>query len=255
MMNSSILLYGLVQRSLPHTIASLRECIIEPLKAHGPVSIYYHSWDTMYLENSRTRESTYIDPSDIAHFLPEAIGRVDSEEDFDADVDWDSLYRSNRTEHKTDTPSGILTFKNIIRTLESLERAWNLFCDHRIPQNGPIVVSRADLRYLRPLSHEDISANGVAIPTFHGWGGLNDRFALGSPTTLRVYCRRRQFFEDQLPNKALRNPESVLQAWLELNGVQVKGINFPFQRVRADGSIWHKDEAVGFPSELPPSAT
>ncbi len=242
---SSILLYGLVHRSLRHTVKSLRDHVIAPLLVRGPVRLYFHSWDTARLHNPRASEDAEIDVREIARLLPEARGGVDSEAEFDCSVNWKRLGACNYSEFRQSTSGGKVTFRNIVRTLESLERVWRLFNMIDDSDRGLVIATRADIRFMQPLPLNSLRDGCIGIPNFHGWGGVNDRFAIGSRQQMGIYCQRRRFYEESLDQSHLRNPESVLAAWLEENHVPIQLMDFNFQRIRADGQVASRDLEIG----------
>jgi hypothetical protein len=242
----SILLYGLVHRGLRHTVDSIREHVIAPLRARGRVHLYFHSWDTARLHNPRAGEEAEIDVQEIAQLIPESRGGVDSESDFDRSVDWKQLELRNSTEFRQTTIAGKVTFRNIVRTLESLERVWQLFNMIDDGDGGLVIATRADVRFLEPLPLDSLRDDSIGIPSFHGWGGVNDRFAIGSRQQMGIYCQRRRFYEESLDQSHLRNPESVLAAWLEENHVPIQLMDFNFQRIRADGQVASRDLEIGY---------
>jgi hypothetical protein len=62
---------------------------------------------------------------------------------------------------------------------------------------------------------------------------------------MEVYSRRSACLEGWLLNPGKRNPEWVLMRWLKWHRVAVEAIDFPFRRVRADGSVFALDRGIG----------
>ena len=56
-MKTAVLFHGLVQRSLPHVVGSIRSCLLDPLAARGEVRVFHHTWQVPHLDNPRAGES------------------------------------------------------------------------------------------------------------------------------------------------------------------------------------------------------
>lgn len=242
-MRSALVLFGLVQRSIRHIAPSLREYVIGPLAERGEVDVFFHSWDVRQLHNPRAGEASVpIDPADVERFLPEARGRFDSEEGFERLISWDPIFKHNPMRHhcRSDDAARV-AIRNAILTLHSLEMGFD-----QLQESGNsydlVVASRADIRFLKPLPlPATLEPWEVHLPSFHGWGGVNDRFAFGSPHAMDVYARRSAFFDGWMLNPGRENPEWVLMKWLARNRVDVKLIDFPFQRIRGNGEVFRLD--------------
>lgn len=245
-MRSAVVLFGLVQRSIRHVAPDLREKIIAPLAARGSVDVFFHSWDVRQLRNPRAGESAVvIDPADVERHLPEARGRFDSEEAFERLISWERIHESNPMRHHCDSEEGArVAIRNVILTLHSLEMGFDILQDAGSGPYDCVVASRADVRFLRPLPMpENLAPWEIHLPSFHCWGGVNDRFAFGSHEAMDVYARRSAFFDGWMLNPGQENPEWILKQWLSRNRLPVKFIDFPFQRVRGNGDVFHLDQA------------
>ena len=245
-MKTAVLFHGLVQRSLPHVIGSIRECLLAPLEARGEVRIFHHTWDVPRLENQRAGEVRDApDPGEIGRLLPESEGDIDDEEAFVRAFDWSDAFADNPMRHHgVPGQAAGATLKNLVLTAHSAERVFDRYAASGFAADL-VVVSRADLGFLKRLEVPDPLAEwSVYVPSFHGWGGVNDRFAFGKPQAMEIYSRRSAFLEGWLLNPGRRNPEWVLMRWLKWHRVAVHGIGFPFRRVRADGSIFPLDREI-----------
>jgi len=226
-------------------MGSLNNFVIEPLKKVGNVKLFHHSWNAKMLNNPRAMEEEAVDPACIENFLPTSIGGVDLEEECENDVPWTRLEEMYRGLYSADSHLGRTSSRNILKSLESLERVWDMYAMSNVEEDDLIVVTRADLIFERDLNVRSIATDSLNVPQFHEWKGINDRFAAGSPLVMRAYCKRLQFYLQQLSNPELRNPESVLLAWMNQNNIAINRLDLPFKRVRADGRICGRDLSVG----------
>lgn len=247
-MKTTVLLFGLVQRSLGHVVKDLRRHLLEPLARQGEVEVFFHTWKTGPLFNPRAGEyGTCSDPEEIHRHLPEARGRVDDEAGFMKLIDWEAIYKNNpMRSHCRDETSARVAIRNTILTLHSLEMVYDEFLGKFASAADLVVASRADLRFRGPvIVPETVPEWTVFLPSFHSWGGVNDRFAFGRPDAMEAYARRSAFFDGFMLNPSRHNPEWVLMKWLERNQLRVAPTNIIFQRIRADGSIFPVDLELG----------
>lgn len=234
---SAVILYGLLHRSLAYTGRSIERCLLAPLRAAGGVDVFYHSWDITRIDNFRTGEiGTEIDPREIPAWLPEARGLIESQQAFDQAQDWEPLFAHNIMRKCSPTEdTARLTLMNQFRTLESLQRAWDFFQQHKPQTYARVVATRPDLRFLTPLPLLD-AEQGLFLPAFQDWGGVNDRFAVGSEAQIAIYSRRKAFWEQHMHTSDEGNAEKLLKRWLiDQNEMRPRFFDFVFLRARADG--------------------
>lgn len=252
-LRSAVILHGLVHRSVRHTVGSLRDCVIVPLERLGPVDVFYHSWDVAEVYNPRgSEDGVDLDPTELARWLPEAQGVFESQEEFDASVDWEPLLRNNPMRHCCGgEEEARVTLMNFRRALESQERAWRFFEKTKTRDYDVVVVTRGDLRFLVELGTSNIERStsnfeGVRIwvPKFHSWGGVNDRFAIGNEEAIRIWSNRVAFAEQWLEKADGESAEWLLMKWLEKKRVRVGFLDFVFQRIRANGEVAERDQEL-----------
>lgn len=247
---SSIILHGLIHRSLRHTVESFRECVIEPLARLGPVDVFFHSWDVAEVNNPRAGEAgETLDEAEVARCLPEARGLFESQEAFDASVDWERLFRNNPMRRCCGNEvEARATLMNFRRALESQERAWRVFEERKTKHYDLVVATRADLRFLEEVgisnierSTSNVEGGRIWVPKFHSWGGVNDRFAIGNEEGVRTWSQRVAFAEEWLERAKGESAEWLLMKWLEKRRVRVGFLDFTFQRIRANGQVAERD--------------
>lgn len=260
---SALILHGLVHRSIEHVAASLRRYVIAPLERLGPVDIYFASWDLAVINNPRGNEhQVRIDLDNVHKFLPEAKGVFHSQEEFDRSIDWAPLFERNPMRHCTSNEQAAqATLMNFRRSLESQQQAWRFFEKTRTRKYNRIVATRPDLKFLHELEipPDLVSVSPVPslasnplekanlklwVPKFHGWGGVNDRFAIGSESAIKVWSNRADFADGWLLNPGLKSSEWLLMKWLERNHSPVHYLDLVFQRIRSDGNIAEMDRGI-----------
>ncbi len=246
----AILLHGVVQRSLRHVVGSLRRNVIEPLASHGEVDVFFHSWDVEEIHNPRGGEhGVAVDTAEVARLLPEARGIFESQEAFDRTVDWELLFANNPMRHcTTGEEEARATLMNFRRALESQERAWRFFEKTKTRSYDVVVATRADLLFLEKMksdAHRATLQDGrIWVPRFQAWGGVNDRFAMGSEEVIKVWSNRAAFADGWLLKAGGESSEWLLRKWLERNRVAVEFLDFTFQRIRANGEVAAMDRGL-----------
>ena len=198
-LRTAVVLHGLVHRSLRHTIDRLRECVIAPLDGLGAVDIFYHSWEVQTVHNPRGSEhGEALDLVEVEQLLPEAQGVFESQDAFDATVEWRRLLRKNPMRHCCGSDEEAeATLMNFRRALESQERAWRFFEERKTQRYDLVVATRADLRFLEVGRWDENATrlkNGgqechpsLWLPKVHSWGGVNDRFAIGNEESIKCW--------------------------------------------------------------------
>ena len=240
---SAVILFGVMQRSIQYVVDKFRENVIASLAEDGEVDIFFHSWDISKIVNPRAGEQGVpVHPSDVYRWLPEAIGLFESQEEFDQEVNWKLLLGRNPMPRiAVNQEAARVTLMNFRRALESQKRAWKYFASSKKHHYQNVILTRPDLRFLSKLPVARNQARPidkvVKIPQFHGWGGLNDRFAMGSEQTIEILANRTEFADGWLMAGGGGNPEQLLQKWLDRNNLPVTLFDFEFQRIRANGEI------------------
>jgi len=210
-----------------------------PLRNIGSVDIFFHSWDLLEITSNRAGEyGVKIDPQDFYHHLPDAIGHFDSQDEFDSTINWREIYRKKIF-------SGFISerelmessLKNYVRSLESQQRALSVFKSMKEKSFDFVIAARPDVKFLHDLTVPIVKPDEIYIPTFHSWGGVNDRFALGREDEIAIWLDKRQFALNIIKKGLRCNPEKIASEWLLNNKLTVKDLNFVFQRVRANGDI------------------
>jgi hypothetical protein len=136
-----------------------------------------------------------------------------------------------------------ISVRNSLHQLASLRRAWRLCLD--AGAFDYFLFVRPDLIYNDDIKLRDIvsgfdGGGNIALPAWHDWGGLNDRFALADATAARHYAARLDLVAAYCAETVF-HPESFLAYALEQGGCRVCVLPVKAQRVRGDGAIVRED--------------
>uniref|UniRef100_A0A7C4VS56 DUF7796 domain-containing protein n=1 Tax=Desulfatirhabdium butyrativorans TaxID=340467 RepID=A0A7C4VS56_9BACT len=133
-----------------------------------------------------------------------------------------------------------------LQQLNGLKQCWRLFNAWR-SETGTVydvvIRCRPDIRFVRPVDGmERIDLRYVHVPDFHGFDGVNDRFAVGRPEDMAWYMNKLDEFESYVTdwhaagcNAQPVSAEMFTAGQLRRHGIRIRQAPFRFNRVRAHG--------------------
>jgi hypothetical protein len=245
-MKVAICFWGLC-RSTDKTLESIQTCIFNPLHAAGiEYSIYLHTY-RIYRSytNIRANEMGIQLKNTLWKLLNPDKYIIEDQDTVDLQLQLDT-YRTKGDPWKDS--ANIIPFStldNHIRSLWSLHQVTNLWMNSGI-EYTKILYVRPDVLFKTPLQREWIRSSlpyTVLIPEFHIFYGCNDRFAIGSPATMKHYGSR--FIEALAYSKTkMLHSEAFLFDTLTSKGIIFEKIPIKFIRIRADGLMCQGDMNV-----------
>jgi hypothetical protein len=165
--------------------------------------------------------------------------------------------------------------RNYVRALYSQGRVLELIPD---PLSFDAILSaRPDILYSTPFDpawiRDGQREDTILVPEFGAFGGLNDRFAVGSPKAMIKYMLRGHEYKvlhltgeaaafqftgktgtsrlrpwylpwsrRSKPRRSKLTGERYLAEWVKSQGIKVRRIPWTFARIRANGSIPENDK-------------
>lgn len=240
-MRVGLLFYG-IARSLRYTIDSIRENIYNVLSdANIDYDIFFHTYkvDGMYTNIRANEKNIKLDNNEYkllnAKYLiidnqSDELKRLNVNQYYPRIDPWKNKYAS---------------FRNYVLALNSRMKVYNLA---ESTNNYDILIYlRPDVRYQTKLDIEwlkYIFSNNylrtILTPSFHEYGGYNDRFAICNMKTGKIYSNVFNY----LKLKKCCNSESLLKYCLNDNNIDSKKIKFIFLRIRADGKVAKNDTMI-----------
>jgi hypothetical protein len=146
------------------------------------------------------------------------------------------------------------TLQNMFRQGNSLRESLRYLQYQRKCDIDVYIFARSDTILLTPIviPSSGIGDNEIWVPSWGGWSGINDRFAIAGPIAAKVYASRIEGYKEELlarrnSTKALHpfhNSETLLRNWLNKNLLNVTQMGEEWaklSRVRADGRLHHSD--------------
>lgn len=244
------LCYWGLARSTDITIESIEACILEPLKqANIQYTVFLHTF-LIFREynNCRANEWDIEIKNDIWKLLLPNYYIVDNQDEVDKDLELSS-YRTKGDpwKHEGNPYIEYNTLNNHIRSLYSLYKVTSLW-KSKSHMFDVVIYLRPDVRYIKPISIEWLKTcmrqkDTIYIPDFQLHNEWNDRFAIGSPETMVVYGERYLYAQEYSKTNKLHS-EEYLSNYMKKCKKHPTYIQFPFRRIRADGSICPADEQI-----------
>jgi hypothetical protein len=252
-MRVAVIYFGLA-RSVLLTTDSIRAQVIRPNTAAGVTLRSLASLDLVtQIYNPRAGEiDCILDPAEA--FLLEADAYAMVRHD-DATIS-DALAAAQR--QLDPYANGWISVRNLLHQLASLRRAWMLLEPLLGKGFDYALFLRPDLLYLDTIDLTALAAgfeasNSICVPAWHGWGGLNDRFAFADMAAARHYACRFDKVVEYCANWPL-HAERFLAHTLAGGECRVGILPARARRVRAHGEIVMEafDAAI---TPLPPRPT
>jgi hypothetical protein len=236
-----------ITRSLRHTIGSIQTNILAPLRSHADtLRLYGHFHLPATIDNPRSGErQEAVDPQEAA-LLALDVCEIDPQDE--------TLIAENLAAAKCCNDvlqDGYASARNLCFQLRSLDRLWSLMepslADTNSPTTQIVVLLRPDLRYLDPLPIASLLAAitggtaDLAIPAWHGWGGLNDRFTVANARAAKHYATRIQSLAPAMRDYGGLHGESLLAYAVRQAGLRVMDLPVRAVRIRANGLAEARD--------------
>lgn len=242
----AVCFFGLTRSLRKYTYDSIKELLLGALQRQNfATHVFLHTYAVEVLFNPWAREYNVTLDKDEWRLLEPLAYEIENLDEVDAFIDY-SAYLKYGNPWVRMNPSNITVF-NHIRQLRSLKRCWNLV-ERQMNETGIlyryVMMARPDVRYLPPglpdlesycLSRE--CYEGLEPPRSRIGIAYEDRFAVGSPETIKLWATRLDlgfFFMDQYKSGLF---SEIFSRWAVLwYDLQYVVFPFCFERIRADGT-------------------
>lgn len=235
--------FGLT-RSLELTVDNIRHSILDPLlMADADISIYLHTYDLTAVTNPRSAENmATMNWRAYKRLRPDKV-QVDSARHVE-----EMIVEPNLTTWLThgdawaEAAAEHTTLGNLIKQLYSLKQVTKLWTAEQTKADV-VLYLRSDVWFFNTLNVAELEQatthpSTLYTPTFHQWGGLNDRLAFGAPSVMETYGNRLDHALQYSQVEAMHSERFLLhiakQAGLNYSGTT----SLLFERVRATGELW-----------------
>lgn len=236
-----------ITRNLSKTVPSIKKNVIDVLQTKGRVTSVAHFNRPLRVNSLRSGEYNVIfeNPDlrqlncEMVWLEPQLVARIQELADF-------TLQYPFRDESD---PSGEMR-KNALLQLYSQSRLLELLSFAGLDRFDVFCLTRADLLFLDSIPLDAIEAVragqvDMITPSWHRWGGFNDRFALCSRKGAEVYLRRIERVEEFCRDKGYFHPEELLQFCAENAELRWRFFDVRAKRVRATGAVRNEDFSEG----------
>jgi len=225
----AICFWGLT-RSLQHTISSIEEMILEPLREHGfQYKIFLHTYQLgNSYSNKRTGEKDcFLDPEQWKLLEPDHV-RLENQEKVDQSLQLEKYHSS-----VDPWENNYSTLDNHVRALWSLYQVSLLWENSHTPFNY-VMYCRPDVLFLTPLEKsffDEVDEKSIILPDFHEYP-INDRFCIAKPKVAVIYGKRFLKALEYSKTKSLHS-ETFLRDTLRSHKITIHKRRIRFQRFRA----------------------
>jgi hypothetical protein len=240
-MKAAVCFFGVTRNFKKNTLDSIERCVFAPLSRLDPGFKKFAHFELMErISGVQTRTGELdvpIAPDDFKALNCDAIALTNEAEMDDRELNFDEIKKFGDTWNNS-----FSTLKNHLHQLYSLSRVTELLV--QASQKFDLVIySRADIRFMKPVSIPRPRPGTLYTPWFDKHGGLNDRFALGDFATMVKYGQRlpmaHRYCEET--GNALHAETSLL--WnARKQGLHLADLmSAEFRRVRANGTVVPED--------------
>lgn len=242
-MKVALCFWGLC-RSTDLTIQSIQTCIFQPLQDAGiQYDVYLHTY-TLYrpYSNPRALENKIQLKNTAWKLLQPTKFIIEDQDEVDKKLEL-KKYRVKGNPWPEDPTH--TTLDNHIRAMWSLKQVTSLWAPKKKDYSYSIYL-RPDVQFKTPLCIDWISKlhpSRICMPNFHLVNGCNDRFAIGSSSTMHIYGNR---YDDayEYSLSYLLHSETFLAYTLFKNSIYAEHIPIKFIRIRANGLACPTDTAT-----------
>jgi len=236
-MRICIAFFGL-NRSLPWTQRSIKSNLIQPLRSYGAtVTLYGHFNVPKEIKNPRSGENFGAFKNQGAHLLPFNQVILEPQEN----TETDSLLEKFKSHDLQSNDTTGHSHRNLINQYRSLRAVMQLIEQSEGNEIDAILFARPDIEYLDKLIPENVIPGIISgqydllTPTWHQWGGLNDRVCLCNLTAAKIYANRLSILNEIIEAKVPMNAESILLHATKKNNLKNGELPIRGARVRVGG--------------------
>jgi hypothetical protein len=142
------------------------------------------------------------------------------------------------------------TRRNILYQMHSLRRVWQMLNVVGAQNFDVLLLLRPDIEYIDRIdihAVDQITSGAVDMvtPSWHQWGGLNDRFAFCNSQAAEVFLTRWDRVADFCRMHDYLHPEQLLHDAVRDAGLRLVTTEQRALRVRATGETWAEGFRLG----------
>jgi hypothetical protein len=200
----AICFFGLT-RSLKYTIQSIQNNIFKILQEnHIDYETFIHTFQLHSINNPRSGEKDIALNTTEYKLLEPNFVKVTDQNSFIQNINLDDFLV-----HGDTWKDGNHSVKNLICQYQSISLVTDLWLERNKTRSFDLVLYlRPDLEYNR-LNVSNLyyayENHKIIVPSYHNYGGFNDRFAVGPSDIMQVYGKRIDILRDYCVKKRLHS--------------------------------------------------
>lgn len=229
--------FGL-NRSLRWTAPSIRRNILAPLRAAGfaPV-LAAHFNQPAVINHPASNERAVKVRRDLRMSLPFDLQWIEPQQDANIAELVEPVFAVPFRDY--DDPTGG-TRRNILHQLHSLRRLRSMASLLPAQQFDTFLLLRPDIEYIDPIDIDGLKAVArgdvdMVSPSWHQYGGLNDRFAFCNRKAADAFMSRWDHVASHCQAHGYIHPETLLAEAIQKAGIRLRTTDQRALRVRATG--------------------
>ena len=148
-----------------------------------------------------------------------------------------------RREYSWQMGRGCHGVQRVLKQLWGLRQVWRAFECSGV-EADVVVRCRPDILFTVPPEPLEEVPEGIVVPRFCNWWGLNDRFAYGNREAMETYMTRLDFLDEYISMGGIFHPETFLLGTMQYFGIHVGRTDAVFHTLRSDGTT---DDPVWLP--------
>jgi hypothetical protein len=239
-MRVAIIYFGM-SRAARHTRSSINLHILQPLQNAGVKVASIASLNISDSIHSSRSGAFHVAVENGDDFTIEARHYVLVRQDDESIAAEMNCARTQTDPFEND----YVSVKNLLHQLASLKRGWRALHAFEPGKFDYYYFIRPDLRYedridLEDLKHRLVSPESILLPSWHGWGGLNDRFAVARPEAAEHYALRIDLVAEFCRSNPLHS-ETFLAWALAKRGCSIAELPARASRIRGNGAMVRED--------------
>ncbi len=244
-MKVCICFFGVVSRSIQHTIYSIKRNVLNELRRYGhSYDIYVHDIKVRDFQSNRAGDSC-SQLSYKSKLLPATFYESSNQTEMDQHV---------KVQSKKLCPFGCnpdfdaFTVLNCFRQLYSIARVTKMWKTHGRKYDYFIYL-RPDLKYETKLPvkliEKNYRKNILLSPNWHRHGGYNDRIYMGPENIIsRLGLRLNDVYSILSQEKKPYHPERFIGYVVKKYKIKARFVDFYGRRVRSNGQISTADPPI-----------
>lgn len=216
-------------RSYDQTYTSLKNCIIDPLKA----DVFIHTWDKIGLSPGIDLRLMFLETKNCLNTINNCFNPIETVIE-PLVIGLGERFRPRLVDKRC--PNGVTNMFYKIAKADELRQNYETKNNFKY---DAVIRCRPDLLFNRPINNlhveDSIKNNCLYLPDFGHFDGFNDQFAFGSNEMMTLYAKCYSELDKWAPKVPFK-PEPLLKHHVMENKITLKFSNVDYFLRRSNGT-------------------